>query len=162
MITKQIYKTVVTLSDELQRNGFGVSIKSVNVESPAEQIEMNPKAKISFEELFKEYARIREVQFGMNTHYKLQIIEAKNSLIKEAYEKLGCTEVERLKYNQTNIRREILKKLDISTEYKAVKMINSCLPRHTAIPNAIIKEKLQNIYNELGIERTAKATDLNY
>jgi hypothetical protein len=59
-ITKQIYKTVVTLSDELRRNGFGVDIRSIKVESPAEEVEMNPRARVTFEELIKEYAAIRE------------------------------------------------------------------------------------------------------
>ncbi len=164
-ITKQIYKSTITLSDELRRNGFGVSIKNIKVESPAEKVEMNPKAKVSFQELFEEYAKIKEKLSDYsfeNAHYKLEVIESTNSLVKEAYEKLGREEVERLKYNQTNIRREIQKKLDIPTEYKIVKMINSCLPFYTAIPNTKIKEKIQNIYNELGVKRTAKATDLNY
>ena len=164
-ITKQIYKTVITLSEELQRNGFGVSVKSVTVESPAEQVEMNPKAKVSFKELFDEYANIKgnSIVFNFdNPHYKLEIIETINPLVKEAYDKLGKEEVERLQYNQTNIRREILKKLDISTENKIVKMINGCLSYHSAIPNNTVKVKIQNIYDGLGVKRTAKATDLNY
>ena len=41
-------------------------------------------------------------------------------------------------------------------------MINAYIARHTAIPNAVIKEKIQSIYDTLEIKRTAKATDLNY
>ncbi len=164
-ITKQIYKTAITLSDELKRNGFGVDIRHIKFESPAEKVEMNPQARVTFEELFKEYADIREKPFTISfdsPHYKLEVIEKANPLVKEAYYKLGRTEVERLKYNQTNIRREILKKMDISTECKIVEMINACLSYHTAIPNSTIKEKIQGIYDALDIKRTAKATDLNY
>ena len=162
-ITKQIYKTVITLSDELKRNGFGVSVKHVNFESPAEQVEMNPKAKISFKDFFNEYAILRSEQVSFsfeNKHYKITLIESINPLIKEAYEKLGCAEVERLQYNQTNIRRELVKQLDIATENKIVELINDTLPHHKGIPIATVKEKLQGIYNLLGLKRNAKSTDL--
>ena len=126
---------------------------------------MNPNTKISFEELFKEYAGIKAQPFEISLdtpHYKLQAIVAKNPLVKEAYDKLGCAEVERLNYNQTNIRRELVKRLDTPTENKIVKMINACLPYNTAIPNSVIKTRLQGIYDTLGIKRKAKATDLDY
>lgn len=164
-ITKQIYKNIITLAREHKRNGYGVNIKTVTVESPAEELEMNPNAKISFEELFKEYAEIKAQPFEIsfdNPHYKLQAIIAKNPLVGEAYDKLGSTEVERLKYNQTNIRRELVKKLDTPTENKIVKMANDCFDYNVAIPCTKIKEKLQSIYDTLGVKRTAKATDLNY
>ena len=81
--------------------------------------------------------------------------------MKKAYDKLGRTEVERLKYNQANIRREILKKSDLPTEYRIARETDRCFDQHVSIPKATIKEKLQNIYDGLGLNRTAKATDLN-
>lgn len=164
-ITKQIYKAVITLSDELKRNGFAVDIKSVRVESPSEQVELNPKAKVSFKDLFDEYVKIKESAFTISLnspHHKLATIESINPLVKQAFDKLGKDEVVNLKYNQTNIRRELLKRLDIAIENKIVKAVNGCLSHHTAIPNAVIKERLQGIYDAFDIKRTAKATDLNY
>jgi len=183
-ITKQIYKTVITLAEELIKNGFGVSVKTVKIESAAEKVEMNPKAKITFKELFDEYVRIKEMPLNFsfdNPHYKLSIIESVNPLVKEAFDKLGKEKVEELKYNQTNIRREILKKLDISTEHKIVQMINDSISYYTAIPNITVKEKIQNIYDrksdeamkaeyqevlkclkkEISIEKTAKICDVS-
>ena len=153
-ITKQIYKTVITLTDELKRNGFGVSVKSITVESPAERVEMNPDARVSFEELFKEYAALKERThiFTLDSpHYKLEIIEKRNPLVRESYEKLGCAEVERLNYNQTNIRRAILKKIDLPMENKIVRETELCFAPHIGIPNFIVKEKLQKIYDDLGL-----------
>ncbi|MCD7970448.1 MAG: hypothetical protein LUF87_08855 [Alistipes sp.] len=164
-ITNQIYRTVVTLEKEQKQNGYAVEVKTVRVESPAEKVELNPKAKVSFQELFDEYVRIKESAFMISLdcpHHKLATIESTNSLVKEAYDKLGKDEVIRLKYHQANIRRELVKRLDISTEHKVVKMINASFQYHTAIPNATIKDKLQSIYDTLGVRRTAKATDLNY
>jgi len=127
-ITKQIYKTMVTVSDELRKNGFGVSVKVVKIQSAAEKLEMNPKAKVSFKELFDEYAAIKEsgVTFSLdNSHYRLNVIESANPLVKEAYEKLGKEKVIEFKYHQTNIRRELFKQLDVAVEHKIVKAINS-------------------------------------
>lgn len=95
-------------------------------------------------------------------HHKLATIEGISPLVKEAYDKLGKDEVIRLKYNQTNIRRELVKRLDISINNKIVKEINRCLSHHIAIPNAVIKERIQGIYDALDIKRTAKATDLDF
>ena len=162
-ITKQLYKTSVTLCDELKRNGYGVSVKTITVESPSEKLEVNPKARVSFQELFDEYTAIKEniIYSFDNPHYKLEIIESINPLVKEAYDKLGKAEVQRLNYNQTNIRRELMKKLDIAIENKIVKMIDESIPPHISLESALVKSKLQAIYNELGLKRTAKATDLN-
>ena len=168
-ITKQIYKTCITLAEEYQKHGLGVSVKVVNnIESAAEKLEINPKARTSFEELFKEYVEIKEspINFSLNQfdnkHYKLKIIEDKNSLVKLAYDKLGKERVEELKYHTTNIKNAITKKLDISTEGKIVQMINERIPYHNAYPKNDIKDALQEIYNILEINRTAMATHLNY
>ena len=162
-ITKQLYKSPITLHDELRRNGFGIAVKTVTVQSPADELELNPKSKVSFQELFDEYAAIREqpITYSFDSpHYKLTIIEDSKPLVKEAYEGLGKAEVQRLKYNQTNIRRELVKKLDISTTNKIVKLIDKVISHHEAVPISIVREKLQAIYDALGIARKAKATDL--
>jgi len=65
-----------------------------------------------------------------------------------------------LNYNQTNIRREIRKKSDLPTETKIVHCIDDCLTHQTAYPKSTVKEKLQKIYDDLKLTRTAKATDL--
>ena len=145
---------------------MGVDVRVVNnIATMAEKLEMNPKAKISFKELFDEYAEIKESQMIFNfdnRHYKLKVIEEKNPLVKEAYNKLGKERVEEMKYHQTNIRRELVKQLDIPTEHKIVQMLNSSIDYYTAIPITTVKDKIQSIYDNLNIERTAKATDLKY
>jgi hypothetical protein len=164
-ITKHVYKTGVTLCDELMKYGFNISVAIDTPESAAEKVEMNPKAKISFKDLFDEYVKIKEMPMILtleNPHYKLAVIEKANPLIKEAYDKIGKDKVEELKYVQTNIKRELLKQLDISNEYKIVKMIKECIAPHVAIPIGTIQTKLQEIYNTLEIEKKAKATDLKY
>ena len=65
-----------------------------------------------------------------------------------------------VKYHVGNIRRELVKELPITNEYKIVKMVNDAFAKQTATPKSIAKEKLQRIYDTLGISRTAKASDL--
>ena len=43
---------------------------------------------------------------------------------------------------------------------KIVKLVNDAFTKQTAIPKSTAKEKLQRIYDTLGISRTAKASDL--
>ena len=81
--------------------------------------------------------------------------------IKQAYEKLGVSRVQALKYHVSNIKRELVKNLSVGDEYKIVKMINTTLPKQTAISKNRIKAELQRIYDTLGIKRTAKASDLS-
>lgn len=88
------------------------------------------------------------------------MIESKHPLIKPAYEQLGVAKVQALKYHVGNIKRELVKKLPITNEYKIVKLVNDAFTKQTAIPKSTAKEKLQRIYDTLGISRTAKASDL--
>lgn len=88
------------------------------------------------------------------------MIESKHPLIKPAYEQLGVAKVQALKYHVGNIKRELVKKLPITNEYKIVKLVNDAFTKQTAIPKSTTKEKLQRIYDTLGISRTAKASDL--
>ena len=56
--------------------------------------------------------------------------------------------------------RELLKNEKTELAYKVVQRIKRDLPQQTAVPARIIKTKLQQIYDDLGIRQTAKATDL--
>ena len=92
--------------------------------------------------------------------FALSLIERRNPLVKQAFEILGTERVRELKYNQTQIRRELIKCSADELAYKIVKRINADLPHGKAIPSKIIKERLQTIYDDLGVERRAKATDI--
>jgi hypothetical protein len=74
---------------------------------------------------------------------------------------LGVIQVQALKYHVGNIKRALVKKLPMTDEYKIVKMINETLPQLKAIPKSKVKERLQQIYDMLGIKQIAKATDLS-
>ena len=88
------------------------------------------------------------------------MIESKHPLIKPAYEQLGVAKVQALKYHVGNIRRELTKQVRLPSEYKIVKMINDAFQKQTPIAKNKAKERLQEIYDTLGLQRKAKATDL--
>ena len=66
-----------------------------------------------------------------------------------------------MKYHTSNIKRVLIAKSTDSENLKIFKMLEQAFPKQEPIPAAKIKCKIQEIYDTLGIKRTAKATDLN-
>ncbi len=122
---------------------------------------MNGKAKIPFKELFDRYVELKTAseKFSLGC-FTEDLIVRRNPLVRESYEKLGAERVRELNYNQTQIRRELLKQENVESAHKIVRQIKNDLPQQTAIPARTIKAKLQHIYDDLEIKQTAKATDL--
>ena len=80
--------------------------------------------------------------------------------MKQAYDELGTAKVQALKYHVGNICRELAKQVRLPNEYKIVKMIDTVFPKQMFIPKSKAKAELQRIYDDLGIQQTAKAADL--
>ena len=160
-LRNDIYHSKVNIANELLRNGYKILDETALITTPI-LLEANPR--ISFQELFVRYCELKEnelpYQIGMLSR-EIALIEKNKPLIKHAYSKLGPAEVERLNYNQTNIKRELSKRLDISLTAKIITLINSEIPHQKAVPNSEVKKILQDIYNELDLNRRAKATDLS-
>ena len=160
-ICRHIYRTYVNLASELQQNGYSISRYSFS--KVIDKVECNPASKVTFKELFDEYCRLKETKpaFSFVSHENLcGLIAAKNPLVKQAYDELGAAKVQALKYHVGNIRRELIKLQPLSVEHKIMMMINASLPKQTNIAKSKIKEKLQKIYESLGVKQTAKASDL--
>lgn len=156
-----IYRTYVNMASELQRNGYSITHHSFS--KVIDKVECNPASKVTFKELFDEYCRLKETKpaFSFVSHENLcGLIAAKNPLVKQAYDELGAAKVQALKYHVGNIRRELIKLQPLSVEHKIMMMINASLPKQTNIAKSKIKEKLQKIYESLGVKQTAKASDL--
>ena len=149
----EIYADSRNLITEYERNDNKITAAERH-DIRLTKLEKNAKAKIPFKELFDRYAELKASDtnpFSTDV-FALSLIERRNPLVKQAFEILGTERVRELKYNQTQIRRELA--------YKIVKRINADLPHGKAIPSKIIKERLQTIYDDLGVERRAKATDI--
>lgn len=160
-ICRHIYRTYVTLADELKRNGYTITQHSFS--EIIEKIENKTDARVSFKELFDEYHRLKTTSpfFSLENHEELCArIATKYPLVKQAYDELGTDKVQALKYHVSNIKRELMKHLPVPTDYKIVKMINAIFQKQTPIAKNKVKDMLQGIYDDLGIQRTAKASDL--
>lgn len=160
-VCRHMYGSYINVVNQQCNSGYKVNVWLYEHIKVAEQVEENPKAKVSFEQLFQSYCahRTNGEVFAFSEHHADQIAQA-NPLVKEAYDKLGKERVEELKYKVTNIRRELVKVLDVQTIYKVVTLSDKDFDKCVAIPVNTIKAKLQKIYDDLGIKRTAKATDL--
>lgn len=159
-VCRHIYRTYVDLTEEQQRNGLHISVRSYAKMPPSEKLQINPQSRLSFQELFDEYCALRESATPYLLDDSLKQIEERNPLVAEAYEKLGKDKVIEMKYHVSNIRRELVKMLDTPMIYKVVELANRAFPFQEAIPASKVKQRLQQIYDQLNIPRTAKATDL--
>lgn len=161
-ISRHIYATYVNLTDELQRNGYKVTVQTYS--KVVEHLAANPSARTTFQELFDEYSRLKtmtEQFFVVESPAELcAVIEQRHPLVKQAYDELGTAKVQALKYHVGNIRRELTKQVRLPSEYKIVKMIDTVFPKQMFISKSKAKSELQRIYDDLGIQKTAKAADL--
>lgn len=169
-ITNHLYQNRITLTDEYSKYGFKPmqTVEKIYTDELAE----NPKAKISFKDLFEEYISIvgespNYFYFG-NIDDRKSLIEEYKPLVKEAHEKLGVQKVKELNYNVTNIKRAICNmRTDISQD---AKIVDSLKERGvTEGTTATVKEwkkELEDTYAALEIKdsygkiKKAKATDL--
>ena len=160
-ICRHIYRTYVNLSSELKRNGYSITQHSFS--EIIEKLEDKNNARVTFKELFEEYHRLKTSQpfFSLVSHEELCAqIAVKYPLVKQAYEELGAAKVQALKYHVGNIRRELTKRWSVPVERKIVKMVNETFAKQASIAKSKVKTELQKIYDSLGIQQTAKATDL--
>lgn len=161
-ICRHIYRTYINLTDELKRNGY--TITRYTFSDIMEKIEGKANARVTFKDLFDEYHRLKTTKpfFSLESHEDLCAqIAVKYPLVKQAYEELGTDKVQALKYHVGNIKRELMKRQPAPTEHKIVKMINTTFTKQTPIAKSKVKDLLQDIYNDLGLKHTAKASDLN-
>ena len=160
-ICRHIYRTYINLTDELKRNGY--TITRYTFSEIMEKIEDKANARVTFKDLFDEYLRLKTTKpfFSLENHEDLCAqIAVKYPLVKQAYEELGTDKVQALKYHVGNIKRELMKRQAAPTEHKIVKMIDTVFPKQMFIPKSKAKSELQRIYDDLGIQQTAKAADL--
>lgn len=157
----QIYHSSLMLTGALQDNGFQVDAQPYVQMPPSKKLEMNARAKISFQELFEEYRTLRADKNSYSFQlFSTRTLEQNYPLLREAYEGLGPQKVKELKYHVGNIRRALLKRMDTPTIDKVIRLSNQTFPAGRPLPRKQIKEALQRIYDDLGIRRTAKATDI--
>ena len=169
-ITNHLYQNRITLKDEYKKYGFQPTgdVKVFYSDKLAE----NPKARISFKDLFEEYVLIvgenPEYYYFGNKEGRKSLIEDEKPLIKEAHEILGVQKVRELNYNMTNIKQAIRNlRTDISMDSKIVSSLKDKGVKEGATATmkewkALLEETYTNldIKDSRGKTKKAKATDL--
>lgn len=150
------YKTQINMLSELKKNGFQIQDSTIGDTDTV--LDILGKEKVKFKDMFERYCVLMESDSHAES-LEVMDIENRKPLIKQAYHTLGAEEVRRLKYHQSNIKREIIKRGPEKFAIKIMKILK--LQKFTPIPKKQIKERIQQVYNELGLNVKAKATDLN-
>ena len=155
-----IYTAGNTVEDAIRNQGMEITNSDSYTEPKTEAV-FSQRAK--FKDLFERYCKIRdnEPQICFRPSAERILIETKNPLVREAYEKIGADEVRKMKYHQSNIRRRLIAESQKNFAVKVVEMLDIALKKQTWIPSARVKSELQKIYDSLEIKRTAKATDID-
>lgn len=155
------YASYYNMVNALQKSGF---IVDQAIEDTADPITLPApnSAKLKFKDVFEEYCELKtHSSLDIAAYLRMERIMYDKPLVKEAFDKLGAEEVRKLKYKVMDIRRAITVKSRADESVKIVKLVNAKIRKQTPIPSKKVKEVLQGIYKDLGIEGAAKATDLS-
>ena len=168
-LSKGIYSLRVNLSREYQKEN---DVSEFLYETKT-QVVREAKISNSFEKAVERLKEIQEetAQDMFNTEFifdlvlqsEVHAIYRKYPFLKQVYKQFGYEGIKQMNFNQTNIKRKLISDSDDFKGYKVFKMLkNLGYKLGMKIEVAKVKNDLQKIYNELGIDRVAKATDLMF
>lgn len=154
------YATQCNMKDSLTKAGFQVG-EEILVPDPEIQLEQRTSIeKTPFKDIFEEYVSLRTSE-GYNLDcFRQSRIEVEKPLVKKAYDVLGTERVREMKYHQSNIRNELIKREHETLDTKVFLLVDLQLPKQVPITKVEIKQKLDSIYKDLGINKKASATDI--
>lgn len=132
-LSMEIYANISAVKEEQEKAGFESSNFRDWVE-PSDLIKRNIGSKTKFKDGFEEYVKIKDKTTSSTKNgYKflnkvdeerIELLEEKYPFMNDAYNILGVTEVRRLKYVQTNIKRELNAKSDKSNQNKIFRILS--------------------------------------
>ena len=151
-VNQIIYKSGISVRTEYQERGVQTTAITYNKEDGEMKTENETKA-ITFKEA---YLKALSCQDLVQRDQYLKV-----DLVKEAIEKLTPEEVRAARYTKKAVKELLISKNEKLNQFtKAIKMIKKEMPYNEFVPVAKVKEMLANVYEILGIEKKAKATDI--
>lgn len=158
-IVNGIYSSQITVENEIKKNGIGIA-NNDSYTAP-KNIQAMTQTRTNFEDIYRRYSEIRhEKPIVFTTDWEIELSEAIYPFIMDAYTKLGDEKVKALKYRVGAIQDALTAMSKVDTDLKIVEMADRRFPKQTPIPVKEIKEELQKIYDMVGLDRRAKATDM--
>ena len=151
-VNQIIYKSGISVRTEYQERGVQTTAITYNKEEGDMKTENETKA-ITFKEA---YLKALSCQDLVQRDNYLKV-----DLVKEAIEELTPEEVMAARYTKKAVKELLISKNEKLNQFtKAIKMIKKEMPYNEFVPVAKVKIMLANIYEILGIEKKAKATDI--
>lgn len=151
-VNQIIYKSGISVRSEYQERGVQTTAITYNKEEGEIKTENETKA-ITFKEA---YLKALSCQDLVQRDNYLKV-----DLVKEAIEKLTPEEVRAARYTKKAVKELLISKNEKLNQFtKAIKMIKKEMPYNEFVPVAKVKTMLANVYEILGIEKKAKATDI--
>lgn len=151
-VNQIIYKSGISVRTEYQERGVQTTAITYNKEEGDMRTENETKA-ITFKEA---YLKALSCQDLVQRDQYLKV-----DMVKEAIEKLTPEEVRAARYTKKTIKELLISKNEKLNQFtKAIKMIKKEMPYNEFIPVAKVKEMLAHVYEILGINKKAKATDI--
>jgi len=163
-ICKHLYQIRVNhLADELESYGYKVegSVSSTIIAYAR-------RDKASFKEVLESLMTFWEPEntakeYSEQESVFLQETLAKYPFLEEAVEVLGLEGIKEQNFVITNIKRQLIKNLDSPVQYKVFRMLKTYndLSAGSLVTGATLKTRFTEIYKELGLKKTAKASDID-
>lgn len=151
-VNQIIYKSGISVRTEYQECGVQTTAITYNKEEGEIKTENETKA-ITFKEA---YLKALSCQDLVQRDQYLKV-----DMVKEAIEKLTPEEVRAARYTKKAVKELIISKNEKLNQFtKAIKMIKKEMPYNEFVPVAKVKEMLAHVYEILGIDKKAKATDI--
>ena len=151
-VNQIIYKSGISVRTEYQEQGIQATAITYNKEEGEIKTENETKA-ITFKEA---YLKALSCQDLVQRDNYLKV-----DLVKEAIENLTPEEVRAARYTKKAVKELLISKNEKLNQFtKAIKMIKKEMPYNEFVPVAKVKAMLANVYEILGIEKKAKATDI--
>jgi hypothetical protein len=150
-ITKCLYKLRVNVVEALKNEKYKVLEYNSDIESPV--VNMS-KVEMSFKEVVKELKTSEDPEFIIAAHEKYPFL-------KDAIDKLGFERIERLKYVVTNVKKELIKHLDISKASKIAKILaeSGRFKSGAFIASREARDMLIKLYKEFDISKGPNLKD---
>ena len=151
-VNQIIYKSGISVRTEYQERGVQTTAITYNKEDGEMKTENETKA-ITFKEA---YLKALSCQDLVQRDQYLKV-----DLVKEAIEKLTPEEVRAARYTKKAVKELLILKNEKLNQFtKAIKIIKKEMPYNEFVPVAKVKTILANVYEILGVDKKAKATDI--
>lgn len=164
-VTKCLYRLRVNIQDEYRKFGYNVTGYTHDaLDVTRMDLIDNQSFKEVCDDLESELLDIeKDGFFTFRSTLLMAPALIRYPFIKEAIDKLGWEGIRDCGYVITNIKFKLDSISNSGNENKIVRMLKTKveLTNGTFVPSKKLKETFQSIYNELGISKTAKGSDID-